>query len=185
LIPFFHHDRAMPHTRQYHQLLAELNAEIARIGMMHAATLSCGPRCASCCVSFSVLAIEAAFLRQAVAALPLAGQERIERNLAEDGDRCPLLIDALCGIYSARPVICRTQGLPLAYVDEEREAIEVSACPLNFPDRYAFVPEMLLFMDGFNARLSELNRAWCKKLGLDPDRRISLREVVCLSPPEQ
>ena len=170
--------------QDYHQLLAALDAEIVRIGEMHAATLSCGPRCSSCCQAFSVLPIEAACLQKAIAGLPSASQLRLEHNLAQDPARCPLLIDALCSIYAARPVICRTQGLPLAYVDEEREAIEVSACPLNFPDEYAFTPENLLFMDGFNSRLSELNRIWCHEQGLPPDRRIPLRELVRAKPPK-
>ncbi|MHB8223243.1 MAG: YkgJ family cysteine cluster protein [Desulfurivibrionaceae bacterium] len=169
--------------QDYHQLLAALDTEIARIGEMHGATLSCGPGCASCCLAFSVLPIEAACLREAIDALPIASQEQLNRNLAEGDERCPLLIDDLCSVYAARPVICRTQGLPLAYVDEEREAIEISACPLNFPDEYAFAPESLLFLDGFNGRLSELNHIWCRTQGLDPDRRIPLREIAGLTPP--
>jgi len=174
----------MTGARDYHQLLAALDAEIARIGEIHAAALSCGPRCASCCLAFSVLPIEAACLREAVAALPPATQDRLGRNLAAGNDRCPLLIDELCSVYAARPVICRTQGLPLVYVDAEREAIEVSACPLNFSDDFAFAPKHLLFMDEFNAILSELNRAWCRKQGLAPTRRIPLREIARLPPPE-
>lgn len=169
--------------QDYHHLLAALDAEIARIGELHAATLSCGPGCASCCQAFSVLPIEAACLREAVAALPSASQARLGQNLEENADRCPLLIDDLCSVYAARPVICRTQGLPLAYVDEEREAIEVSACPLNFPDEYAFAPESLLFMDGFNARLAEINRVWCLEQELAPDKRIPIRELACPEPP--
>ena len=169
--------------QDYHQLLADLDAEIARIGKMHGATLSCGPRCASCCLAFSVLPIEAACLRNALATLPSTRQGQPRHTFAGVAERCPLLIDDLCSIYAARPVICRTQGLPLAYVDEEREAIEVSACPLNFPDDYDFAPESLLFMDGFNARLSELNHVWCRTQGLATDRRIPLSEIVCPGPP--
>ena len=169
--------------QDYHQLLTALDAETARIGALHTAALSCGPGCASCCQAFSVLAIEAACIREAIDALPAASREHLARTLAENPDRCPLLIDGLCSVYTTRPVICRTQGLPLAYVDEEREAIEVSACPLNFPDEYAFAPEGLLFLDGFNARLAELNRLWCREKGLDPDRRLPLREIACPGPP--
>ncbi len=170
-------------NQEYQQLIKALDAEIIRVGEMHGATLSCGPRCSSCCLAFSVLPIEAAYLREAIGALPSTSQARLGHTLAEDADRCPLLIDELCSIYAARPIICRTQGLPLAYVDEEREAIEVSACPLNFPDEYTFSPEKLLFMDQFNVRLSELNRVWCRTQGLNPNRRIPLRGVVRTSLP--
>jgi len=167
----------------YRQFIAALDTEIMRIGEMHGATLSCGPGCSSCCQTFSVLSIEAACVREAIAALPSASRDRLGQNLAADAHRCPLLIDDLCSVYAARPLICRTQGLPLAYVDEERQAIEVSACPLNFPDDYAFAPESLLFMDGFNARLSGFNRAWCRKQGLGPNKRISLRDIASLGQP--
>lgn len=174
----------MTYLEDYHQLLAALDAEIVRIGALHAATISCGPGCASCCRAFSVLPLEAACLLTAIGALPAASRERLERNLADGSDRCPLLMDDdLCRVYGARPVICRTQGLPLAYVDAERETIEVSACPLNFPDDYGFAQESLLFLDGFNARLSELNRLWCLEKGLDPARRLPLREIASLIPP--
>lgn len=170
-------------VQEYQDLLAALDTEISRIGEIHGATLSCGPGCASCCRAFSVLSIEAVCVQEAIASLDKARQERLGRNLAEDDDRCPLLIDDLCGIYAARPVICRTQGLPLAYVDAERETIEVSACPLNFSDEYVFAQESLLFLDGFNARLSELNRLWCLEKGLAPDRRLPLRELACSTQP--
>ncbi|MDP2001978.1 MAG: YkgJ family cysteine cluster protein [Desulfurivibrionaceae bacterium] len=169
--------------QEYHQLIAALDAEIGRVAQLHAATLSCRPGCASCCRPFSVLPFEAACVREAIASLDDASRERIGRNLSENPDRCPLLIDDLCSIYAARPVICRTQGLPLAYVDEEREAIEVSACGLNFPADYGFAPENLLFLDPFNLRLAELNNAWCRKRNLDPATRIPLRELAGPTPP--
>jgi Fe-S-cluster containining protein len=169
--------------QDYQQLLAGLDAEIIRVTKLQTAAISCGLRCSSCCLAFSVLPIEAACLREAIVALPSVSRDRPRKNLQEDADRCPLLIDDLCSIYAARPVICRTQGLPLAYVDEERQTIEVSACPLNYPDDYAFVPENLLFLDQFNARLFELNRAWSMEQGQPPDRRIPLRELVFPHPP--
>lgn len=163
--------------QDYRQLLDDLDAEIDRVAQMHAGLLSCGPGCASCCLPFSVLPIEAAIVHEAIDALPSADHNQLRRNL-EDTDRCPLLNDDLCSIYAARPVICRTQGLPLAYVDEERETIEVSACPLNFPDDHAFTPEKLLFMNGFNTRLADLNLAWCREHDLAPDKRILLADIL-------
>lgn len=174
----------MTRTQDYHQLLDDLDAEIDRIAKMHVAAISCGPGCASCCLPFSVLPIEAACVHQAINTLPPASRDRLGRNLAEDTDHCPLLINDLCSIYAARPVICRTQGLPLAYVDEKLETIEVSACPLNFPDDYAFAPEKLLFMNGFNTRLADLNLAWCRKQNLTPDKRIPLADILRSASPK-
>jgi len=168
----------MTRTQDYHQLLDNLDAEIDRIAKMHVTVISCGPGCASCCLPFSVLPIEAACVQEAIDALSPADHNTLRHNLSKDTEGCPLLINDLCSIYAARPVICRTQGLPLAYVDEELETIEVSACPLNFPNDYAFIPEKLLFMNGFNTRLADLNLAWCREHSLVPDKRIPLADIL-------
>lgn len=156
----------------YRQLVVELEEKIAEISStsLHA-PLRCGPGCDGCCMQFSVLPVEAALIAQAVAAKGL--------SLENNQKTCVLLKDGLCSIYDLRPVICRTQGLPLAYIDEEAGAIEVSACPLNFPDDYPLSHEELLYMDPFNGRLAELNVRYCRENDLDPEKRIPL--AACLA----
>lgn len=161
-------------VRQYRQLLADLESAMTAAGTGLA--LHCRPGCASCCISFAVLPIEAAILQGAIAGLPRpSSPARPAENV------CPLLVGDLCSVYAARPVICRTQGLALAYVDEERETIEISACGKNFADDFLFQPEMLLFMDSFNDRLFALNMDYCRLWKKAPDRRIPIRELT--SPP--
>lgn len=43
---------------------------------------------------------------------------------------CPFLYDGACTIYEARPLICRTHGVPLKRMEGERQ--EVDCCSLNF-----------------------------------------------------
>ena len=124
-------------------------------------------------MAFSVLPLEAAMLAEA-----LAGQSL---TVVRSPDRCLLLRDGLCAIYALRPVICRTQGLALAYIDEAAERIEVSACPLNFPDAAPLEQEDLLFMDLFNERLAALNLRYCRLNGLAPERRIALADLPAQS----
>ncbi|MFZ5776247.1 MAG: YkgJ family cysteine cluster protein [Thermodesulfobacteriota bacterium] len=161
----------------YQRLLSSLAGQLVRLERLaaNAAHLRCGPGCASCCRPFSVLPIEAAALANALTALPPATRERIHHQARAATESCPLLIDGLCTLYQARPVICRTHGLPLAYLNEELEAIEVSACPMNFTDEYEFSPEQLLFMDEVNAELRQANQAYCGRHGLPPDRRIPIQ----------
>ncbi len=90
---------------------------------------------------------------------------------------CPLLLDGRCTVYSVRPLICRTHGAPLAYIDYTAEALEISACPLNFHADYPFGKEQLLYMDELNAELQRLNRQFSSRLACSQPR-ISLREVV-------
>jgi uncharacterized protein len=163
-------------VQQYRQLVADLETAMAEAGQ--GLSLRCGPGCASCCIAFAVLPLEAALLRTAIAALPSAGPDRPPP--AEAGAApCPLLSNGLCRVYAARPLICRSQGLALAYVDEEAERIEVSACPDNFPDDYVFQTETLLFLDPFNARLAALNLEYCRSRGIPAQQRIAIRALVC------
>lgn len=149
----------------YTSLIAEVDIVIAELSSRLHHFLHCGPGCASCCQSFSVLPIEAALI-----------EERIAHKSppAQPHHHCPLLLDQRCTVYTQRPLICRTQGLPIAYVDEIEERIDVSACPLNFSDEHPFELNDLFFIDQFNSRLSALNRAYCQHAGLAPDQRVPL-----------
>ena len=91
-----------------------------------------------------------------------------------------MLSDSRCRLYPWRPLICRTQGLPVAYIDTEREAVEVSACPLNFPDDYPFQEEDLLFLDQANSDLALLNSEYCRQHQLEATRRIVLTELLTI-----
>lgn len=132
-------------------------------------TLKCRPGCAECCMQFSVLPLEAALIQE-----HLTGRPPL---LSQEDTVCALLENNKCSIYHTRPIICRTQGLPLAYVDEVSCSIEVSACQLNFPDDYQFEQEDLLFMDQFNHQLAELNSQYCLANDLDPEKRIALSAI--------
>jgi len=132
--------------------------------------LSCKPGCADCCVKFSVLPLEAAIIAER-----LSG--RVPPLTTTEG-QCCFLENNLCSIYNIRPIICRTQGLPIGYIDEERGAIEVSCCPLNFAEDYQFRSEELLFLDDFNSELARLNALYCKSQGINPLQRIALSDLI-------
>lgn len=53
-------------------------------------------------------------------------------------DACPFLIEKRCSIYPVRPIICRTQGLPLLIEGH------VDSCPLNFTKG---LPDKSLWLD--------------------------------------
>jgi Fe-S-cluster containining protein len=160
----------------YRRLIARLAKEILRLAARHGDALQCHPGCSSCCSAFSVFPLEAALLREAVSAIPEELKAVMLRRSAEEkaAAACPFLVNDLCVVYEARPVICRSHGLPLAYIDEEQGIIEVSACPLNFGQEATFTEEDLLFLDEFNAELAELNAAYCRARGLPPHVRIPI-----------
>ncbi|MDH4320568.1 MAG: YkgJ family cysteine cluster protein [Desulfobulbaceae bacterium] len=169
----------------YPDLITALDAAIAATAEHLRDRLQCRPGCSDCCKGFSVLAVEAAVMQQALAALAPATRARILAAAGQVAEQCPFLLDDLCAIYPHRPLICRSQGLAIAYIDHEHEAIEVSACPINFPtdEEYPFSEENLLFMDPFNDRLAAINHDFCVKNGLPPAERIPFRAIAALTAP--
>lgn len=150
---------------EYDSLVAELDRLIFTLTRKLQGFITCTPGCSSCCRRFSVLPLEAALIA-ASSATPL-------RRPSSD-ELCPLLDNDRCSIYAQRPLICRTQGLPIGYIDEDNERIEVSACPLNFPEGHPFEYDDLLLLDTFNSRLAALNRSYCRAAEIATDLRLPL-----------
>lgn len=150
---------------EYVSLVSDLDRLVLALSQDLRHFITCGPGCFSCCRRFAVLPLEAALINGA----PITASTRIQ-----DDDSCPFLSEGFCSIYAQRPLICRTQGLPIGYVHETHERIEVSACPLNFSDDHPFDYEDLLLLDPFNHRLAALNLSYCQMAGISADRRLPL-----------
>jgi Fe-S-cluster containining protein len=66
-----------------------------------------------------------------------AAEREALRARARSGDpsRCAALgDDGRCGVYAARPIICRTHGLALRFRDDRRHLPMLDACPKNYTD---------------------------------------------------
>lgn len=163
-------------VRQYMELMREVDAAGQALEGLHRQHLRCRPGCSGCCTLSSVLPLEAAALHLAIAGLDGKLKKLIREQ--QPGEFCPLLVDSRCAIYQSRPLICRTHGLPIAYVDYERQTIDVSVCPLNFTADYEFARHELLFIDTFNVSLAQFNGEYCAPQGLPPARRIALADIV-------
>lgn len=109
----------------------EVDAEVAPLVAMHRDRLRCGRGCTDCCTDdLTVLEVEALRIRAAHGAL-------LDHAEPAPEGRCAMLdADGACRIYDARPYVCRTQGLPLRWIDEQApgEWVELrDICPLNDP----------------------------------------------------
>lgn len=150
-------------SEDYYDLVFDLDSAIGALQQRLQNFIGCAPGCSPCCKKFSVLPLEAALI---------AGSASVPLQPPDSGERCAQLIDKHCSIYPQRPLICRTQGLPIGYIDEDREQIEVSACPLNFPEDHQFGLQDLLLLDSFNSRLAALNSAYCHAAGITAETRL-------------
>lgn len=139
--------------KDYYELRKKLDSRISELEQIHSKHMICKNKCSSCCMSFKVLPIEWHAI-----------EEKIGNNHSykqkENKDDCKFLINESCSIYENRPLICRTQGLPIVHYNEETEIWDLLACELNFTnvsDNY-FTEDNCLFMDEYNETLREINQ---------------------------
>lgn len=120
--------------------------------------MACRAGCSQCChAKFGVFEVEAQPIRVALAELEQTDPGKRQRIAKQARDQtlphCALLVDNQCAVYAQRPLICRSQGLPL--VVERAGKAQVDHCPLNFasepPHRHS-----LMVLDNLNKPLAVL-----------------------------
>lgn len=106
-----------------HAAVDDRARELAR---WHEQRLQCRRGCFDCCVDdITVFEIEAEKIRAG------AG-ELLQTATPHAAGRCAFLgAEGECRIYALRPYVCRTQGLPLRWLDHEAEAEYRDICPKN------------------------------------------------------
>jgi hypothetical protein len=156
----------------YRVLLTQVDQLCARIAAEFPDQLACRAGCAACCTLQGVLPVEAANLARAWRELPAATAAALQlRMAAANHDHCPLLTDDCCPLYPARPIICRTHGLPLLI--EEPDGPRVDRCPLNFTGLDILPGTAVINLERLNVALVAVNRhflATCFSPGSLPER---------------
>lgn len=92
---------------------AQVDAEAGCLHRRHVGRLQCRRGCSGCCVDgITVFEVEADHIRRHCA-------ELLRRGTPHPQGMCAFLDrDGACRIYAHRPYVCRTQGLPLRWLEE-------------------------------------------------------------------
>ncbi|MEM1349943.1 MAG: YkgJ family cysteine cluster protein [Myxococcota bacterium] len=120
----------------------DIDREANELAAAHAGRLQCGLGCSGCCDDDLTV-----WRAEAERILEEFGELLAEAQPHPVG-RCAMLDEqtGACRIYSARPYVCRTQGLPLRFVDEHPETGEWvefrDICPLNDAAEHAPLEEL-------------------------------------------
>ncbi|MGZ3419762.1 MAG: YkgJ family cysteine cluster protein [Polyangiales bacterium] len=143
-----------------HRAVDAMTAPIARA---HGGKLACRRGCSGCCVDdITVFAVEAEAIVRAHGAL-------LENEEPHPAGACAFLdAEGGCRIYAERPYVCRTQGLPLRWIEDDHEARDV--CALNLVgERIEDLPPSACWTIGpVENKLIELQR---------DGRRVTLRSL--------
>ena len=110
------------------QLHTEVDEQAAALHALHTRRLQCRKGCSGCCVDdLTVFAVEAERIRG-------RHGELLARGIPHREGACAFLDDTdACRVYVHRPYVCRTQGLPLRWIEECNDGpVELrDICPLN------------------------------------------------------
>lgn len=159
-------------VRRFHAAVDELAADVAR---KNAERLVCRAGCAGCCADgLTVFEIEAAAIRDEYADL-------LEHAEPHEEGACAFLDgEGRCRIYERRPYVCRTQGLPLRWIDEDDEGNPFEGrdiCPLNDergPALEELPADAMWSIGPFEERLRERQK---------DDARVALRDLFAKKAP--
>jgi Fe-S-cluster containining protein len=164
-------------------LWQKVDAFFARARGAHGAAITCHAGCDACCHRrFSVTGVEADALRRHLGALSEAAREALRaRAVAGDPSRCAALgDDGRCGVYEARPLICRTHGLALRFRDDRRHLPMLDACPKNYADTdlASLDPATVLDQTTLSTIVAALDALHADALGRPRGARFDLDAVI-------
>ena len=157
----------------------------AKIVLQYQEHIICRRGCNDCCQqNLTVLPIEFAFLRENAQELLQQAKQHAETFVqGSETQPCSLLHEGSCLLYSFRPIICRTHGLPLV-IREHGEEIR-DCCPKNFSKRaLEGLPEQdLLQLETLNTILIALNNVFCAHEHIDPGKRTPISDLLSTQSP--
>jgi Fe-S-cluster containining protein len=165
---------------EYRNLRSRIDEEIKKLEGLHGGDITCHPGCKACCVNLTVFPVEFFAILE-----DLKKTHVIQTDLLFDEYApCGFLHVGLCRIYPFRPIICRTHGLPILFLNDAQEdpAWEVSFCELNFRNKTGieFTDDTLLDIETINTELNRINDQFISSLSGDEyytRRRIQLKEL--------
>jgi Fe-S-cluster containining protein len=169
--------------QNYKNFVDRVNALCRNIEKEYFEQIACRKGCDACCRHISLFPVEAVNLALALRQLPESQMSHIlekARSASPDGP-CPLLEQGACLLYSARPIICRTHGLPI--LTREHDKPTVDFCPKNFKGVASLPGNAVIELDLLNTTLAAINALFVTEFP-GPDKpekeRLSIAEALLL-----
>lgn len=167
------------------ELAAEVSAEFSAIQDRQGLQMQCRAGCSACCrARLSITRVEEAMLRRGLETFDSSRRaEFTARTRESNREMCPALDeDGRCAIYTFRPLICRSFGIPLRH----RRAVElvnpplIDTCDLNFIETsLATLPAEDVFdQTALLERLEEIDRDYCSDNDLPERERIPIAHIL-------
>jgi Fe-S-cluster containining protein len=167
----------------YNNLVARVDELCTRITNDCADDIRCRKGCDSCCRHFSIFWVEAVNLANVLKDMPSKRSSflRSKAQASLDYDVCPLLDEGVCALYSVRPIICRTHGLPIITRDGATQTIDF--CPENFNQIESLPGHLIIDIDQLNNTLAAINALFVSQYfdgNPPPTERLTIADALFL-----
>ncbi len=143
--------------------------------------ITCSSGCDDCCRRrLTITRIEADAIASALAGLGDDARRALAGSIDRSPEACAALVHGRCSIYGARPLVCRTHGLPIRFREAgDRRALPlVDACPRNFGGRElaGLPPGSVLDQATLSTVLGALDAARADEAAAPRGERVDLAE---------
>ena len=167
------------YLNKYLTLRNKIDNESNKLEQMHKSQMVCNKGCDSCCESLTIFPIEYYTIKEDIKKLNNLPKNKLWNSITKS---CRFLVNGECAIYESRPIICRTQGLPILYKSIKGENFELSICKLNFTNSEAssFNMDNSLYMSPLNSQLFIMNTEFIEenfKGKYKPTDRLKLNNI--------
>jgi uncharacterized protein len=149
---------------QYKALCNYCGEFSALVSQKYGQHIQCKKGCADCCSLETVSPLEAQVISEYLKKSPaLTSENAVVKSSDKKQGKCVFLKDEACAIYPVRPIICRTQGLPMGF----SESPSIDVCPLNFTNQPVSSIDKKYVLDAgkIAENLMRLNLAYCMAKG--------------------
>lgn len=171
------------------ELWSKIDDFFERVASRYEGALTCGPGCADCCRrELTVTSVEASRIAHLLASMPSGEREAIAGR-ADRGEPCAALDpEGRCSVYAARPLVCRSHGLPLRFEEPSaggRRSLPVlDVCPRNFQGRdlAEIDPACVLDQRTLSVMLGAIDALHARAAGESEGGRVALRDLLRSSP---
>lgn len=164
----------------YRHLVARVDALCHGIEKALREHITCSEGCSTCCTSITLFPVETAALNIALDVMPAEEADNIRSYVSEhaDDERCPLLHHQRCLLYAARPIICRTHGLPILYTENDQQRVD--CCPLNMEQCESLPGSVVIDLDRLNSVLVAVNALFLSQTDNPAElpERLSIAEAL-------
>ncbi len=120
---------------EYRDVASKVDDFFTRVQARHGRDMQCATGCADCCaVRLTITGVEATEIRDLVTGWPSTRRATLASNVAASTSACAALDPAgRCLIYDARPIVCRSHGVPIRMRTPGSLPV-VEACHRNFTE---------------------------------------------------